>query len=78
MLVTMPNSHELEVIPGHRIYTNEVQGAPQGVYLRWEHLSDDQRTKFLAVHAELAQVATRLQGLFITEFAGREDTVLGY
>ncbi len=78
MLITTPDNIELEVIPGHSIYAHGVQKVPQGVFITWKHLPDDQRTKFLEVHAELAQVATRLQGLFTTEFAGREDTVRDY
>lgn len=77
MLITTPNSHELEVIPSHRIYADEVHGVPQGVYLLWEHLTDDQRAKFQEVHAELAQAVTKLQGVFSAEFAGREDTCRG-
>lgn len=78
MLITTPDRLELEVVPGHSIYANPVQGTAQGVFITWKHLPEDQRTKFLEVHAELAQVATKLQGLFTSEFAGREDTVLDY
>lgn len=77
MLVTMPNSHEVEVIPGHCIYADEVHGVPQGVYLLWEHLTDDQRDKFLEVHAELAQAVVKLQAMFSAEFAGRDDVCRG-
>lgn len=78
MLITTPDSHELEVIPGHCIYANEVQGAPQGVYLLWEHLTDDQRVKFQEAHAELTQAVVKLQGMFSAEFAGRDDTIRDY
>lgn len=74
MLITMPDSKELEVVPGHSIYADEVPGAPQGVFLTWEHLSAGQQAKFQAVHTELAQVVTKLKDMFSAEFAGRGDT----
>lgn len=77
MLITTPDSHELEVIPGHRIYADEVHGVPQGVFLTWDYLTDDQWAKFLEVHAELAQAVAKLQGVLSAEFAGREDTCRG-
>lgn len=76
MLISI-DSQELEVIPGHSIYSNEVQGVPQGVFFTWEHLSADQRAKFQAVHAELAQVVTKLKDMLSAEFAGRGDTCRG-
>lgn len=74
MFIITPDSHELEVVPGHRIYADEVHGVPQGVYLTWDHLPDDQRAKFLEVHAELAQAVVKLQAMFSAKFAGRGDT----
>lgn len=78
MLITTPDNIELEVIPGHSIYVNDPQEVLPGVFITWVHLPDDQRVKFMEAHAELAQAATKLQGLFTTEFAGREDTVRDY
>ncbi len=90
MLITMPESiasdmsisdgyaeHELEVLPGRSIYTQPMKDIPKGVFLTWEHLTDDQRAKFMDAHAELAKAATKLQAMFVEEFANKRDTCQG-
>lgn len=69
--------HELEVIPGHSVYSQPMKDIPKGVFLTWEHLTDDQRAKFLEAHAELAKAATKLKAMFMEEFANKRDTVEG-
>ena len=69
--------HELEVIPGHSIYSQPLPDIPKGVFLTWEHLTDDQRAKFMDAHAELAKAATKLKAMFVEEFANKRDTCLG-
>ena len=69
--------HEMEVLPGRSIYTQPMKDIPKGVFLTWEHLTDDQRVKFIDAHAELAKAATKLRAMFVEEFANTMDTCLG-
>lgn len=56
---------EMEVAPGEAIYASPMENLPRGVFVPWDHLSDDQREEFLGVRRELLVVTDKLKAMFL-------------
>lgn len=68
-------SIELEVIPGECVYATPMHGMPDGVFLNWRRLTQEQKEKFNAAHEKVVAITAELQALFHTEFDNMEDVV---